>query len=66
MMRMHRHFALPRHTAEVARRAGGGEPQSDCWPLADHDVVGNLLCGLPPPPRMTGHLPRMTGEGYEL
>ncbi len=48
---------LPRHTGEVARRAGGGKPQSR-WPLiSDLKSSGAFFAARPLPT-----LPRLTGK----
>src|SRR5260370_32699864 len=41
---------LPRHTGEVARRAGGGKPQSRGPPISDRDCSRLPVRPSPPPP----------------
>ena len=54
---------LPRHTGEVARRAGGGKPQRRYLKDDDHDLkCADGLAGAFPLRPLRGHLPRMTGE----
>ena len=51
----------PPSSGEVAQRAGGGKLQSRRLQISDHGLQ-NHLWGLPPPPRMTGHLGVMAAE----
>jgi hypothetical protein len=58
----HRHFiCLPRHTGEVARRAGGGKPQSRYRQISDLKF-SEITCFTFPLRPLRGHLPRKTGE----
>src|SRR5262245_42468114 len=57
---------LPRHTGEVVRRTGGGEPQSRCLQDKDHDHgTSGISYGAFPLRPLRGHLPRKTGEATE-
>src|SRR3981189_1151914 len=56
---------LSRHTGEVARRAGGGEPHRRFLKRHDLKSAGALTVAFPLRP-LRGHLPRMTGEAYDL
>ena len=42
-------IALPSIRGQVARRAGGGKPQSKRRSISDRFIVEDRLCGLPPP-----------------
>src|SRR5580692_7544248 len=53
---------LPRHTGDVARRAGGGKPQSRYLQISDLKFLGDRLCGFPPPPP-SGAPPPYDGGG---
>jgi hypothetical protein len=52
---------LPRLTGEVARRAGGGKPQSRYLQISDLESFEIAFVAFPLRP-LRGHLPRKTGE----
>src|SRR5712691_5760453 len=61
---------VPRRPLQEPLGKGTGGPQgrrgkAPVQAFADSrsEIVANCLWGLPPPPRKTRHLPRMTGEG---